>query len=227
MSGDVVIAYIHPGQVSGRFCESLVNTLFHDARTDRRIAGQIAMQSSPRIAEARSQVVDRFAEHFPGVGWLLMIDADMSWEPDAVDRLLHAADRKLRPIVGGLCFAQDGKGVKPTLYRLTNDTLDMEPIRDYPRGELVQVDATGAAFMLIHRSVFAGMKEAYGKRGDGSVNPYPWFVEGSTTKSGWALGEDIAFCLRAKTLGIPIHVDCGTRIGHEKTVILTEEMFTP
>jgi len=220
---DVVVAYIHGGTVTGQFCFSLAETMAHVGQ----IAGQIEMQSSPRIAEARSQVVEQFAERFPDADWLLMVDADMVWTPSDVELLLDVATRNERPIVGGLCFALDGDGVKPVMFRLLDSSGKAEIIRDYPRGDLVEVDSTGAAFLLVHRQVFAKMRQQFGKRADGSDNPYPWFVEGQVTRDGVALGEDSAFCLRAKAMGIPIHVHTGARIGHVKTRVLTEAMFTP
>lgn len=224
----MVLAYIHAGLVHGKFCASLVNTVFYDANHSRRIAGQIEMQSSPRIAEARSQIVDKFAEHFPDAEWLLMVDSDMSWSPEDVYLLLQSATRNERPIVGGLCFTWDGVSqLTPTLYRLLDHTGRSEAVYDYPRDTLVQVDSTGAAFVLIHRQVFAKMKERFGTRADGTPNHFPWFQEGLVTKDGVGLGEDTSFFLKAKALGIPVHVHTGARIGHTKAVVLTEAQYTP
>ncbi len=219
MTPDLALAYIHPGTVSGRFCASLARVVKHVPR----VADIISLQSSPRIAEARSQIVDLFAatDH----QWLLMVDADMVFDEADVNLILEAADPTSRPIVGGLCFTNDGPDkVKPVMHRLL-DGGDVETITDWPRGELIEVDTTGAAFLLVHRQVFAAMKAQFGQRADGSENPYPWFVEGMVTKNGMKLGEDTAFLMRARAMGIPVHVHTGTKIGHEKAQVLTEEMY--
>lgn len=219
----VVIGYISGGHPTLEFTASLAATVRHC----QQVVDTIPLRSSPRIAEARSQIVDLFAGK--DADWLLMIDDDMQWTPADVKLLLSVASRDERPIVGGLCFSHDAASgpyaVRPTLWRVTDRSGTVELIRDYPKGELVEVDSTGAAFLLVHRQVFAKMRAKFGKLPSGADNPYPYFVEGLVTGAGVALGEDSAFCARARSMGIPIFVHTGARIGHVKTVVLTEAMF--
>lgn len=225
----LVIGYVHPGEVAGAFCSSLTGVLMHDVAHHERIVRRgavIDLQSGPRVAEARSQVIDiyaeKYAQHAP---WLLFIDTDMVFEPDAVERLLAEADPREAPIVGGLCFAGSyATRLFPTLYRLTDTQGRMDRINDYPEG-MCQVDATGAAFLLVHRDVLSTMQTKYGRLKNGKRNRYPWFVEGILAPDGMAYGEDIAFCLRARELGIPIHVNTTVKVGHMKTHVLTEDMY--
>jgi hypothetical protein len=77
--------------------------------------------------------------------------------------------------------------------------------------------ATGAAFLLVHRSVIQGIA-------DRKYNEaFPWFQE--TEMSGNPAGEDITFCLRAELLGFPVHVDTSVKVGHHKSQLLTEDLF--
>lgn len=242
--GGVVIAWIHPGTVDGMFCDSVVGSFMHDTVLGHqrlsKWGGQISMRSSPRIAEARSQLVDRFleAEHFLEAEWLWMVDADMTWRDDSLERLLEIADPVDAPIVGGLCFAGGskgpGKGIEmyPTIYRLyrKDDGVHIEPVREYPRDSVVKVGGTGAAFLLVHRSVFLRMMQPHDKGGfgtypDGRPNAYPWFAEGHVDHRGMPFGEDIAFCLRAQAMGIPVYVHTGISVGHVKTMVLEEYTF--
>lgn len=237
---NVIVAYISPGEVASRFADSLNEMLRYDATGPQNIAGTISLRSGPRVAEARSQVVDAFVQHSTGAEWLLMVDSDMTFRPDMLDRLLESADAGACPIIGGLCFAGvHGGKVYPTLFKLWNEDdghIAVESVDEYPEG-LVKVGATGAACLLVHKLVFAAMRRpgpgpgeefdrrihGFGTLPNGKPNPFPWFAEGLTTSNGNPLGEDIAFSRRAMLLNIPMHVDTTVKLGHCKEWVITAE----
>lgn len=232
-SPGVVLGWMFPERVSGWFLYSVADMLRYDAQGPRHIVGPkgglISLSSGPRIAEARNQMIDSFAAHHPETEWLLMIDSDMTFSPDLVERLLEVADPREAPIVGGLCFA-GGKmsDPYPTVYRLTqteDGAVGVQREYDYPRDSLVKVGATGGACLLIHRQVFAAMKAKWGTLESGAPSPYPWFAEGLVGPQGECWGEDILFCLRAHQLGIPVHVHTGVKLGHVKAQILDEAVY--
>lgn len=214
-----VIAWIHPGAVAGEFCQSVALTLLRDGAAHRRIAGFLSLASSPRISYARTRIVDDFLAFAGDPEWLFMVDADMAFDADTLDRLLDVADPEDRPIVGGLCFVGGREQPPhPTLYRLVDDdgAARLQPILDWPHGELVQVDATGAACLLVHRTVFEQLQLRYPR-------PFPWFAETFLDKA--QIGEDVTFCLRARRLGIPVHVHTGVEVGHMKTARIDSAYF--
>lgn len=209
----VVAAWCHPGTVTGEFCQSLMLATLHDHQHGQHLLGKggfLSLASGPRISAARTQIVDTFLG-FPGQPeWLWMLDADMSFPADTLARLLKAADPDERPIVGGLCFVGGREAAPhPTLYVLKEDDgcARLDTILDWPRGDVVQVDATGAACVLVHRSVLERLAVHYPR-------PFPWFAE--TFLGDAQIGEDITFCLRARRLGIPVHVHTGVEVGHIK-----------
>lgn len=206
----VMIAWCHPGTVTGGFCDSIAGLLMHTR--PHSVAG---LQTGPRLAEARNQVVDAFAK--ADAEWLWFVDTDMVFTPDTLERLLATAEVTGARIVGGLCHTSKGR---PVMFRLLNDDLESERIDSWPEGEVVEVDATGTGCLLIHRSVFAEMKERFGTLPSGAENPYPWFVEGMVSAKGQTFGEDTAFCVRARSLGHHIVVDTAIRIGHIKTHVI-------
>jgi hypothetical protein len=178
------------------------------------------MQSGPRIAAARNDVVRHFLKF--NAQWLLMIDSDMVFNPEQVDKIMEVADAEERPLLGGLCFGGGRSGIMfPTIYRLRvpgpNET-PVEVVKDYPPDTLVPCDATGAAFLLMHRSLLIKMHETWGETNS------PWFIEGSEYK-GMAFGEDWAFCMRAKHLGYQLYVHTGVKIGHTKATVLDEPAY--
>lgn len=215
----VVLAYIHPGQVSAYFLEGMLATVLLDQNTERRIQTILQDWSSANVSQSRNKLTGKFLDDYDAE-WLLWIDADMAWTPDAVYRLMDAADPEKAPIVGGLCFGASHDRLFPTIY-LWGQTDDEKLVTyrpaDYPRDKVVPVAATGAAFLLIHRSVLHKM------RAHGFSRTFPWFQE--TEYDGDPVGEDLTFCLRAAQLGIPVHVHTGVRIGHHKSTVLTEDVF--
>lgn len=223
----VVIAYIHPGETSAYFVESMQTTQLADmaSRGPRRIVNIMQEWSSANVSDARNRVTARFLDARTADGatvgdWLLWVDADMQWSPDALDKLMESADPVERPIVGGLCFGMANGELVPTIYQLgrtDEDELCTYRVAAYERDSLIRCVATGAAFILIHRRVLEAMREA-------QFNPaFPWFQE--TQMGDRPCGEDITFCLRAGQLGFSVFVDTRAKIGHHKSQLLTEDVY--
>jgi hypothetical protein len=215
----VVIAYIHPGETSGYFTQSLVNTLMFDQATERHVVGCLNEWSSANVSSARNSLTRRFLDEYDAE-WLLWIDADMAFEHDALPRLIATADAIERPIVGGLCFGASYGVLFPTIYQFVKgdaDAIRTIRVNDFPDDAIVQCAATGAAFVLIHRTVLEAIR-------DKAFNAaFPWFQE--TELSGQPAGEDITFCIRAGICGFPVHVNTGVRIGHHKSTVLDHAQF--
>lgn len=235
----VVIGFCCAGHVEAEFCMSMTDALIYDAMQQQLITGPgggvVGLQSSPRIAETRSQIVEAFLqspvyqdEDGFRPDWLLMVDSDMVFKGEDIYTLLASADPVDKPIVGGLCFAGGHSGVLfPTLYQLHKgeDGLSTSPIMEYEHGAMYKVGATGCAFLLIHRQALIKIGKAFSTMPNGARNPYPWFTEGNIDAYGRAFGEDIAFCIRAGACGIPVYVNTNVRIGHVKRQILTERLY--
>lgn len=211
-----LVYYLSPGKVEHEFCQSLLEMSIYDLMTSRHLAGVFGVRSGALLAAARNQVVRQFLDQ-DVADWLLFIDSDMTFERDALEQLFKHADPQKRPILGGLCFGLDYEtGPFPVVYQLVNtpdgpmthrpDKLDRDT-------GLMQVDATGTAFLMIHRSVLVDVLDR------GFSKAYPWFQE-TELGGGNPVGEDIAFCLRARTLGYPITIDLDLRIGHKKDQIV-------
>lgn len=225
---DTLIGYLHPNDIAASFHQSLVGLLAWDLSHDGRIGPWANVRSAAGgIPEARNQVVSQLlAER--DVDWLFFIDADMGFRPDVLDRLHAVADPVDRPIVGGLCFANreetsDGLGgfrcqARPTLYEWVEHPDGHRRFtgrRDYPVNTLVRTGATGAACVLIHRSVF--------ERIHTEVGPV-WFDRVRGT-DGSLLGEDISFFVRCQALEVPVHVHTGVRTNHQKQRWISDADF--
>lgn len=214
MPDHAVIGYCHPGTVRAEFCSSLLATVM-EGRTP--LDSVLALQSGPNISTARNKIVSDFLRR-QRAPWLLMCDTDMAWAPDALDRLIAAAHAADRPLVGALCYAQDGDGDPlPTMYELVerNGAMAFTRPASWPEDACVRVSATGAAFLLMHRSALQAVRET-------ARDPAaPWFRESALPGQPLALmGEDMTFCLRAGAAGIPVHVHTGVQAAHVKPVML-------
>lgn len=214
----VAIAYIHPDQVSAYFTESLIQSVLV-GYGQGWLANVLQEWSSANVSAARNKVTQRFLDSGAG-DWLLWVDADMQWDHDAIPALLASADAETRPIVGGLCFGNHQGELYPTIYHLVkreDGEVKVGRPRVYERDAMVDVVATGAAFLLVHRRVLEAMAAAK------FSEAFPFFMEAIFGSD--PVGEDLEFCFRARRLGFPIYVNTSVRIGHHKSHLLTEEAF--
>lgn len=229
--GTVTVGYLHPGEYAACFAESLIDLLFYDAYGSQRVTshsfGKLANEcGSGGIVAGRNDIAKVVCDKSESE-WLWFIDSDMGFAPDTVDRLVDAADPVLRPVVGGLAFAQKKDGhadfygiryrAQPTIYdfRETEDAVGVVPRFDYPRDELVTVAATGGACILIHRTALEAVRAKYGD---------VWF-DTITHPKGATFSEDLSFCIRLAACDIPIHVHTGIKTTHDKGGVFYDEAF--
>lgn len=228
----VVVAYLRPALVHGVFMECLLDLMLYDIVTHQRIVeggGRLSFQAGCNLSGPRNEVVKKFLE-YGKADWIWLIDSDMTFAPDTLERLLEHADPDHAPIVGGLCFALNGDGdIVPTLYGLVGDDpghMDVTQFNEWPVDAMFQVVATGGACLLVHKSVFERMREFEhpnrpGKHGFNDA--YPWFQE--TEHDGRPVSEDITFCWRAGLMQIPVFVNTAVQLGHVKDRLLTAEAY--
>lgn len=212
----VAIGYIHPEFVRAEFANSLVRT---QRLAQTPIERFISLESGPLIASARNDVCSMFLAE-SRADWLLMIDTDMAWEPEAFDKLVQTAVERHLLILGALCFTKlkDGSGdYQSTAYDIVveNGQPRFKPYQELPENDVFPVQATGAAFLLAHRDALTRVASGWGNDRD---TLWPWFRESSL--QGRRVGEDLTFCMRARSAGIPIYVHTGVQVGHIKSQML-------
>lgn len=224
---DTLLAYLHPNDVSASFHQSILGLLGHDLTHSQHIGPWANVRcATGGVPEGRNQVVEQFLAE--PVDWLFFIDADMGFAPDILDILHATADAKLRPIVGGLCFANRETGgdglhgfrteARPTIYDWVQHPDGHSRFtgrRDYPVNTVLQAGATGAACLLIHRSVIEAVAERFGP---------VWFDRVRGT-DGSLLGEDISFFVRTSALDFPLFINTAARTNHHKAAWIGETDF--
>ena len=172
---------------------TVVNSLVYDARN------KLAMEA---IRE--------------GFDYILWIDSDMTFDGDALMRLLEDAEAG-REYVSGLCFSRKLPTVPVLCKKLTWEQKgdsgivhDQSLYLDYPKDEIFEVDASGAAFCLVKVSLIKEVAEHFRMS---PFHPLPF------------MGEDYSFCWRVKQLGKKMYCDSRVKIGHVGTFIYNEPVY--
>jgi hypothetical protein len=215
--GTVLICQADGGQVDGYFAHTLAGA---EQRAGGAVIGRMREVGGPMIADHRNRLVERFLT--TDAEWMWMVDTDMVFQPSTLVDLLAKAHWKDRPVVGALCFGANrlGTTIYPTLYWWTEDGPARGDNLDLRSVGTVEVDGTGAACLLIHRTVLEKLVT------DHPPPKGPFEFTWRDTDNGPArVGEDITFCLRVKLAGFPIFVDCDNIVGHMKPVILDLDYF--
>lgn len=97
----------------------------------------------------------------------------------------------------------------------TEKTLPNENEDEDDEPNLIKVAATGTGCLLVSRNALEKIRDVY----DGNV----WFDQVSYPKregdkNQIRISEDMSFCYRLGTVGIPVYIDLSVRTNHMKTV---------
>lgn len=154
--------------------------------------------------------------------WIIFIDDDMTFQPDAIRRLVETQREHDLDMVGALCF-QRGDPYQPTLYmREQPNDGNYVFLEDWERDSVVEVDATGMAFVLITKRLLEAIAGEFPSREHRLTKSKPpayfrWDERG--------FGEDMTFCQDVKKAGGRIFVDTSIKTGHIGEITITEENF--
>jgi len=152
--------------------------------------------------------------------WLMFIDDDMVWDSNAVGRLLAARDEIDADIIGALCYRRSSPH-QPTLFMREAPTSGGYNYLEDWTDDIIEVDATGMAFVIIHKRVFEAIAQSKMparevRNNIGLPNFFRW--EGS-------IGEDLRFCQDAKAAGCRVFVDTRIEVGHIAEVEIRRKHF--
>ena len=154
----------------------------------------------PAVDMGRNRIVEAFLE--TDAEYLMFIDSRHAFTVSDVQALWdkRGADR----VIGGYCLARDGSAAS----RMQDpESGRWFPIDD-PVADVVAVDITGGAFLLIGREVLEKVRAA------GFSDRRPWFA--------WTdgYGEDGEFCRRARECGFRVLVDGSVRPRRRQVVTM-------
>lgn len=164
------------------------------------------------IYESRHKLIDiALAGEFDQILWL---DSDMVFDPLLFKRFTEHINQG-KEMVCGVYFGRKAP-IRPMIYkRCESEMRDgglwpvAEHYDDYPEDSVFPVAACGFGAVMMSLPMLRRVKERY---------PIPFFpAEG--------FGEDLAFCLRARELGVTIWADSSIKLGHTGTAIYTEAVY--
>jgi hypothetical protein len=180
-------------------CEAGLRELERRGVEVRRLAG------FSRIDFARSLMATQALDD--GHDHLFWIDDDVVFQPDDVARLCESGV----PLVAGV---YPKKGRRELAVHAAPETTAFE---FGAHGGVVEVRFVATGFLYTHRCVYESISpglpvcnESFGQR----VVPYFLPFVMNTEQGPWYLGEDFAFCERARRAGHRILVDTRIRLFH-------------
>ena len=142
--------------------------------------------------------------------FVLWIDSDMVFPPHLMEDLI--ADMEGRDIVAGVCHMRRAP-FRPVIYKtlrqgLTPAENESAHYDDYP-DEIFEAEGVGFGCVMMRTSVIQDVVDRYHEL----FSPLPGY------------GEDLSFCIRARSCGHKIHVDPNIQVGHKASTIVTNKTF--
>jgi predicted RNA methylase len=173
-------------------------------------SGYYLLQGNCHVDDARNAVVRDFLES--DCTELIFLDADVSWEPDALVDLAQIN----KDLVGG---------IYP--YRRENSDEEKMPVRHLPEivmdGDLIEVEGLPTGFMKIKRHVLETMAATakHFLKDDG--RPHPVLFERDYFGGG-RRGGDIRFCMVWREMGGKVYAAPELRLGHCGKMVLKDSL---
>jgi len=157
-----------------------------------RIKYSVVLSTRGRADDLRNSAINTILKD-GSFDKVLFLDIDHRHKPDTISRLLSHN----LPIVSGLSFRRS-EPYDPIMFKQVGDKF--ENITKWNKDEVVEVDAVGAASLLVDVNVFKEIES-------------PWFEMNYPFGKG-VVSEDFAFCLKAKDKGHKVYVDTSCTNNH-------------
>ncbi len=189
---------IHPD------CEHSLHVLQSRGYAVRRVRG------FSQIDVGRSVMAsDALAEGFQEILW---IDSDIAFKPDDVEKL------RAHPLPL-LCGVYAKKGRREFACEFLPET---EKVVFGKQGGLLEIRYAGGGFLLTRRAVYEAMQQlpdlpVCNERFGTPIRPYFLPLVVPDGAGSWYLGEDYAFCERARRCGFKVMADTSIRLWHVGT----------
>lgn len=143
--------------------------------------------------------------------YVMWLDSDMTFAPDTMTRLQQHMEEG-KDIVTGLYFRRRPPFTPvlfKTLERIDDDCARHENYDGYPDGDLFEIGGCGFGCIMTRTSVLEDVFLNYHKCFDPVCS----------------IGEDLAFCLRARELGYKVYCDSTIKCGHIGQLVVDESVY--
>lgn len=177
---------------------------------------RVSFASNSLVYDARNllaaEAIDTGAER------VLWLDSDMQFSPDLMERLAHDMDLEGLDYVSGIFFRRRLPVVPVIAKRIEVEkgengklSAQTETYLDYPQDSLFEVAATGFGAVMCSTKMLKDVFDVY----DRPFDPIPGI-----------LGEDYAFCYRARSLGYRLWCDSRVKVDHVGLLAYGENAYT-
>lgn len=182
-------------------CEDALRELERRGYQVRRVPG-FSQIDVARNSLATKAILDGFEE-------TLWIDSDVGFHPNDVEKLR----RHNLPIVSGV-YAKKGKR-----SMASNFEPGTKKVAFGEQGGLTEIQYAATGFLHVRRQAYLDIQEKLGLpmcNEEFGERIIPWFqpLIRPLKEASWYLGEDFAFCERAKQAGYRIMADTSIRLWH-------------
>ena len=192
-------------------CMDTVQTEFSQSLMRMKLVGEVqhAFLACSLIYKSRNDLADMAIQS--GADYVLWLDSDVVFKSTLMQELLD--DMEGRDIVTGVYYMRRPP-FRPVLWK----TLQMglvpqdnysENYDDYPKDDIFEVDGCGFGCVMMRASILQTIVD----RHHDLDAPLPRY------------GEDLSFCIRAKSCGFKIHCDPKIQLGHKGSMIITDQTF--
>lgn len=192
-------------------CMDTMPTPFVSSLLNMRRVGatKVSFLSNSLIYDARNMLAREALE--TEADRILWLDSDMQFTSDLMERLVEDMDSGL-DFVSALYFKRR-MPTEPCIYKTveagTTGKSCVEVYHDYPRDTLFPIAGSGFGAVMCSTDLIADIAKEYGPPFD----------------PVYRLGEDLAFCLRAKRLGYTLYCDSRIKANHIGQIAYGEQHY--
>jgi hypothetical protein len=219
MQESIAIAWCDNGMVDGKFMQGV---------TDVMLKSGIEFKSTLRsqgnqIARQREKVIRYWYENNTS-DWLLWVDSDVVISPEKFRLLWDNKDAVERPCLTGVYFTTDTPEEPlmipmPTIFNFAevqDGSIGIKRVHPMPENQMIQVQAAGMGFVLMHRNVIDRIIDTVG------VETAIFNDIGTGAKF---MGEDIYFFALVDKAEIPVWCHTGAVVPHMKRFSFDEHYY--
>lgn len=231
----VAVGYPFGGGVTGPFLQSLLKLQTYELAKEQPLLRNLIPQGGLYIAQNRNRIVEKFL--LTDAEWLVQIDSDIQFPAQIIEMLLSVAGRDKKIVAASvpLSYSDEYEKCLPSCGLMMTSTPGewayLTPDEIAPQG--VAVDGIATAVVAIHREVFEGIAKQVGQcwflhKNQPSMltdaQRAAWEPDGDISERKYvSVGEDLAFCLRAKDAGYQSWVARMPGLRHFKTLPLSHD----
>lgn len=231
VAATIALGVPNGGSVHWPFASSLI--VLQQWMAKRGLNLELIPQQGFFIEDNRNEIARRFLEG--KADWLLMIDSDISFEPELIEMLLIVAGRERKIVAASVPL---GPPIPSSALRMTDQPGQwayLEPEEIAPDG--VEVHGVGMPVFLAHREVYEAIARREGQswflrkpvpRLNDERSKRAWLdVDGRAEDRQYVnQGEDLSFCLRASEAGYKLWACRLPGLRHHKTALPLSHDYT-